>query len=133
MRFVKIDRLGKPTWGLIEGDRVFTISGSPYENWSYTGEYDEDENYYKYYCAGGALEISVKDKKLVLENAYLAQTFESIARANFIGDFAYIFNNGEGAMASFSRKTGEFIDSLEGESKKNALLPVNEAIEEILY
>ena len=37
MRFVKIDRLGKPTWGLIEGDRVFTISGSPYENWSYEG------------------------------------------------------------------------------------------------
>ncbi len=105
----------------------------PYENWSYTGEYNEDENYYKYYCAGGALEISVKNKELVLEKAYLAETIEGIARANFIGDFAYIFNNGEGAMASFSRKTGEFIDSLEGESKKNALLPVNEAIEEILY
>lgn len=37
MRFVKIERMGKPVWGLIEGDRVFTIEGSPYESWSYDG------------------------------------------------------------------------------------------------
>lgn len=134
----EIDYLTFPTSSLATESKAYvSISESsfiiPYENWSYTGEYDEDENYYKYYCAGGALEISVKDKKLVLENAYLAQTFESIARANFIGDFAYIFNNGEGVMASFSRKTGEFIDSLEGENKKFALLPVSETVEEILY
>lgn len=134
----EIDYLTFPTSSLgVESKAFVSISENsfliPYENWSYTGEYDEDENYYKYYCAGGALEISVKNKKLVLENAYLAQMVESTARANFIGDFAYIFNNGEGSMASFSRKTGEFIYSLEGENKKNVILPINEATDEILY
>lgn len=38
MRFVKIERLGKAVWGLVEGDRIFTIEGEPYEdNWSYDG------------------------------------------------------------------------------------------------
>lgn len=134
----EIDYLTFPTSSLgTESKAYVSISENsfliPYENWGYTGEYDEDDNYYKYYCAGGALEISVKDKKLVLEKAYLAQTVEGIARANFIGDFAYIFNNGEGTMASFSRKTGEFVYSFEGENKKFTLLPVSEATEEILY
>lgn len=37
MRLVKIERLGKPVWGLIEGERVFTLEGDPYGSWSYDG------------------------------------------------------------------------------------------------
>lgn len=37
MRFVKVERMGKPVWGLIEGDRVCTIEGSPYGTWNYDG------------------------------------------------------------------------------------------------
>ena len=37
MKFVKIERMGKPVWGLVEGDRIFTIEGTPYETWSYDG------------------------------------------------------------------------------------------------
>lgn len=37
MRFVKIERLGKQVWGLIEGDRVFTVQGTPYDGWTYDG------------------------------------------------------------------------------------------------
>lgn len=134
----EIDSLTFPTSSLATESKAFvSITENsfivPYENWSYNAQYNEAGKYYKYYCIGGALEVSVKDKKLVLENAYLAQTVESVTRANFIGDFAYIFINGEGVFASFDRKTGEIVDILNSDNDKYTLISNDVPAEEILY
>ena len=134
----EIDSLSFPTSSLSAESKAFVSITEesfliPYENWSYTAEYDESDAYYRYYSVVGALEVAVRDKKLVLENAYLACSVEGIARANFIGDFAYIFNNGEGTMASFDRKTGNMIDNIHGDNEKYSLIPNDVPVEEILH
>ena len=101
-----------------------------YSNWAME-DFDEEMHYYKHYT--GALKVSVKDNKLVLDNAYILKGGDSASRATFIRDNVYVFSEGEAGVASFNMKTGEFIDIAEGEDARYTFAATARPVNEILY
>ena len=88
-------------------------------------------HYYKDYT--GARKVSVKDNKLVLDNAYILKGGDSVNRVTFIRDNVYVFSAGEAGAASFNMKTGEFIDIAEGEDARYTFAASDRPVNEILY
>ncbi len=101
-----------------------------YSNWA-MDDFDEEVHYYKHYT--GALKVSVKDNKLVLDNAYLLKGGDAASRVTFIRDSVFVFSDGESGVASFNMKTGEFIDIAEGENEIYSFCKSTRPASEILY
>lgn len=101
-----------------------------YSNWAME-DFDEEVHYYKHHT--GALKVSVKDNKLVLDNAYILKGGDSVDRVTFIRDNVFVFSAGESGVASFNMKTGEFVDIAEGENARYSFEKATRTASEILY
>ena len=101
-----------------------------YSNWG-ENVFDAQEHYYKHYA--GALKVSVKDNKLVLDNAYLLKGGDPVDRVTFIRDNVFVFSAGEAGVASFNMKTGGFIDIAEREDTRYSFAASDRPVNEILY
>lgn len=131
----EIDHLQYPTSHIGTEAKAFcSITESSflvtYSNWAME-DFDEEVHYYKHHT--GALKVSVKDNKLVLDNAYLLKGGDSASRATFIRDKVFVFSEGEAGVASFNMETGEFIDIAEGENARYSFEKATRPVNEILY
>ncbi len=131
----EIDHLQYPTSHIGTEAKAFCsiTEGSflvTYSNWAME-DFDEEVHYYKHHT--GALKVSVKDNKLVLDNAYLLKGGDSASRATFIRDKVFVFSEGEAGVASFNMETGEFIDIAEGENARYSFEKATRPVNEILY
>lgn len=131
----EIDHLQYPTSHIGTEAKAFCsiTEGSflvTYSNWAME-DFDEEVHYYKHYT--GALKVSVKDNKLVLDNAYLLKGGDSASRATFIRDKVFVFSEGEAGVASFNMETGEFIDIAEGENARYSFEKATRPVSDILY
>lgn len=131
----EIDHLQYPTSHIGTEAKAFcSITESSflvtYSNWAME-DFDEEVHYYKHHT--GALKVSVKDNKLVLDNAYLLKGGDSASRATFIRDKVFVFSEGEAGVASFNMETGEFVDIAEGENARYSFEKATRPVSEILY
>ncbi|MBQ3537862.1 MAG: beta-propeller domain-containing protein [Clostridia bacterium] len=105
-----------------------------YSNWATARHvHDDVTNSCIYHMSTGALLVEAKDGKLNLKNSYLAYGTEDVSRANFIGDFVYLFSHGRDGIASFNMDSGEFISSLNGNEADFTLIKTDKPNEEILF
>lgn len=131
----EIDHLQYPTSHIGTEAKAFCsiTEGSflvTYSNWAME-DFDEDVHYYKHYT--GALKVSVKDNKLVLDNAYLIKGGDSAVRATFIRENVYVFGDGDAGVASFNMETGKLIDIAEGGNARYSFEKATRPVNEILY
>ncbi len=101
-----------------------------YSNWT-VEDYEEIVDSYKFYT--GALAVSVKDKKLNLDNAYILKGGDSATRATFIDNNVYVFGEGDTGVASFNKATGELIDTVTGDDERFSFEASERPVNEILY
>lgn len=131
----EIDHLQYPTSHIGTEAKAFcSITESSflvtYSNWAME-DFDSENHYYKHYT--GALKVSVKDNKLVLDNAYILKGGDSVDRVTFIRDNVFVFSAGEAGVASFNMDTGKFIDIAEGEDARYTFAASDRPVNEILY
>ncbi|MBQ6898969.1 MAG: beta-propeller domain-containing protein [Clostridia bacterium] len=131
----EIDHLQYPTSHIGTEAKAFcSISeGSflvTYSNWG-ENVFDSEKHYYKHYT--GALKVSVKDNKLVLDNAYILKGGDSVDRVTFIRDNVFVFSAGEAGVASFNMETGGFIDIAEMEDARYSFAASDRPASDILY
>ena len=131
----EIDHLQYPTSHIGTEAKAFcSITESSflvtYSNWA-ENVFDSGNHYYKHYT--GALKVSVKDNKLVLDNAYILKGGDSVDRVTFIRDNVFVFSAGEAGVASFNMDTGKFIDIAEGEDARYTFAESDRSVSEILY
>ena len=131
----EIDHLQYPTSHIGTESKAFcSISEDSflvtYSNWG-ENVFESENHYYKHYT--GALKVSVKDNKLVLDNAYILKGGDSVDRVTFIRDNVFVFSAGEAGVASFNMKTGEFVDIAEGEDARYTFAASDRPVNEILY
>ena len=131
----EIDHLQYPTSHIGTESKAFcSISENSflvtYSNWG-ENVFESENHYYKHYT--GALKVSVKDNKLVLDNAYILKGGDSVDRVTFIRDNVFVFSAGEAGVASFNMDTGKFIDIAEGEDARYTFAASDRPVNEILY
>lgn len=101
-----------------------------FEKW--TDEFVDADEYRGWREYTGALNVSVRDNRLNLENAYIALSAAPACRSAFIDNSVYIYGISSG-IASFDRQTGKYTDALGSYDDIFLFTNVNKPYEDILF